>query len=278
MDIEMLYENFTDMIDVCTILGRDDELKTKLQVLLKRLKPLKIGNAGQLCEWEGDWDMNAPEPHHRHVSHLYGLHPGTMISDEKTPELADACRKTLELRGDDGTGWSLAWKINFFARLHDGNHAEKLVNRLLRPVKDGFVIRYSKGGGVYPNLFDAHPPFQIDGNFGAVSGICEMLLQSHVKLSENSFLYHFLPALPDNWSSGSVRDFLTRGNCTISLEWSDNKLTKAFVKSAETKKLYVKGKFKVLCKEESVYTEYSNGITEFTSEKDTEYLLIPERN
>lgn len=278
MDIEMLYENFTDMIDVCTILGRDDELKTKLQVLLKRLKPLKIGSAGQLCEWEGDWDMNAPEPHHRHVSHLYGLHPGTMISDEKTPKLADACRKTLELRGDDGTGWSLAWKINFFARLHDGNHAEKLVNRLLRPVKDGFVIRYSKGGGVYPNLFDAHPPFQIDGNFGAVSGICEMLLQSHVKLSENSFLYHFLPALPDNWSSGFVRDFLARGNCAISLEWSDNKLTKAFVKSAETKKLYIKGRFKVLCKEESVYAEYSNGITEFTSEKDVEYLLIPERN
>lgn len=278
MDIEMLYESFTDMTDICTILEKDDELKKKLQVLLKKLKPLRIGSAGQLCEWEGDWDINAPEPHHRHVSHLYGLHPGTMISDEKTPELADACRKTLELRGDDGTGWSLAWKINFFARLHDGNHAEKLVNRLLRPVKDGFVTRYSKGGGVYPNLFDAHPPFQIDGNFGAVSGICEMLLQSHVKLSENSFLYQLLPALPDNWASGYAKNFLARGNCEISFEWSDNKLIKALIKSAETKKLYIKGRFTVICEEKDVYTEYSNGITEFTAENDMEYLLIPERN
>lgn len=277
MDIEMLYENFTDMIDICTILNKDSELKNKLTDILKKLKPLKIGSAGQLCEWEGDWDLNAPEPHHRHVSHLYGLHPGTMISDEKTPELADACRKTLELRGDDGTGWSLAWKINFFARLLDGNHAEKLINRLLTPVKDGFITRYSGGGGVYPNLFDAHPPFQIDGNFGAVAGICEMLLQSHVKLSENSFLYHLLPALPDRWSSGKVKNLLARGNCEISIEWTDNHIDNALIKSADSKTLYIKGRFSVSCNGKDVSVKYQNGITEFIAENNIEYLLLPER-
>lgn len=276
MDIEMLYENFSDMIEISRILDRDEELREKLEVLRKRLLPLRIGKAGQLCEWEGDWDLNAPEPHHRHVSHLYGLHPGTMISPEKTPELADACRKTLELRGDDGTGWSLAWKINFFARLQDGNHALKLISRLLRPVRNGLVTRYGGGGGVYPNLFDAHPPFQIDGNFGAVSGICEMLLQSHVKLDDGSFLIHLLPALPDRWKQGSASKLLARGNTEVSFDWHDGTVNKVLLKSKVGGNVSVKGSFAVMCDNEKIMS-HNKDITSFVAEKEKEYILIPER-
>lgn len=277
MDIEMLYENFSDMIDITEILGCDEEFRCKLKELRNKLLPLKIGKAGQLCEWEGDWDLNAPEPHHRHVSHLYGLHPGTMISPEKTPELAEACRKTLELRGDDGTGWSLAWKINFFSRLLDGDHAAKLIYRLLRPVKDGFVTRYSGGGGVYPNLFDAHPPFQIDGNFGAVAGIAEMLLQSHNKLSENTFLIHLLPALPSDWKNGKAEHLIARGNCDVSIFWSDGKLKKAVVSKNEDGKIFIKGRFTVSVDNGNASFEYCENITSFSAEKNKEYILTPER-
>ncbi len=278
MDIEMLYENFTDMIDICSILDRDAELKNKLISLRKRLLPLKTGKAGQLCEWEGDWDLNAPEIHHRHVSHLYGLHPGTMISPVKTPELADACRKTLEIRGDDGTGWSLAWKINFFARLLDGDHAERLICRLLRPVRDGMVMRYGGGGGVYPNLFDAHPPFQIDGNFGAVAGIAEMLLQSHNKLNDGTFLIHILPALPSSWKSGSFEKLSARGNTEVSAYWSDCELDSVIINHRSGGKVAVKGRFKVASDNEAPEVFYCDGVTAFEAEKDTEYLLTPERN
>ena len=276
MDIEMLYENFTDMIDICNILGRDAELRDRLEGLVKKLLPLKIGKAGQLCEWEGDWDLNAPEPHHRHVSHLYGLHPGTMISPEKTPELADACRKTLELRGDDGTGWSLAWKINFFARLLDGDHAEKLIYRLLRPVKDGFCTRYSGGGGVYPNLFDAHPPFQIDGNFGAAAGICEMLLQSHVKLGNGEFLIDVLPALPSDWTDGKARGLLARGNTEVDIEWSNNAVKEIALTNNVGTAIALKGRY--VSKNADADVKYADGITYIDAEKGKKYELIPERN
>ncbi len=276
MDIEMLYENFTDMIDICNVLGKDFELRDKLIVLREKLLPLKIGKAGQLQEWEGDWDLNAPEPHHRHVSHLYGLHPGTMISPEKTPDLADACRKTLELRGDDGTGWSLAWKINFFARLLDGNHAEKLIYRLLRPIKDGLCTRYSGGGGVYPNLFDAHPPFQIDGNFGATAGICEMLLQSHVKLDSGEFLIDILPALPSDWKEGSVKGLVARGNTEVDFNWKDNRVNEIALTNNIGSRIALKGKFTVSNK--TVNTKYVDGITYIDTVKGEKYMLIPERN
>lgn len=277
MDIEMLYENFTDMADICDILGRDAELKEKLLSLRSRLLPLKTGKAGQLCEWEGDWDMNAPEIHHRHVSHLYGLHPGSMISPEKTPELAKACEKTLEIRGDDGTGWSLAWKINFFARLLDGDHALRLVYRLLRPVRDGLSIRYGGGGGVYPNLFDAHPPFQIDGNFGAVAGICEMLIQSHVKLNSGSFLIHLLPALPSAWKNGKVKGLLARGNTEVSVSWENGTLKDAVVKSRTGSEIAVKGSFSVMHNNSIKDVKINDDITVFFAEKDIEYTLKPER-
>lgn len=277
MDIEMLYENFTDMIDICNILERDFDLRDRLILLRQKLLPLKIGKAGQLCEWEGDWDLNAPEPHHRHVSHLYGLHPGTMISPEKTPELSDACRKTLELRGDDGTGWSLAWKINFYARLLDGDHAAKLLYRLLRPVRDGFITRYGGGGGVYPNLFDAHPPFQIDGNFGAVAGICEMLLQSHVKLEDGNYLINVLPALPSSWREGKADRLLARGNCEVSVKWNDSSIDTIRIKKLNGGTVAIKGIYS--CKNESteINTRYNNGITIFDADKDVEYELKPER-
>ncbi len=277
MDIEMLYENFTDMVRLCNILGKDSELRDQLIALRERLLPLKIGKAGQLCEWEGDWDLNAPEPHHRHVSHLYGLHPGSMISDEKTPELAEAARKTLELRGDDGTGWSLAWKINFFARLLDGDHALKLINRLLRPVCNGLATRYSGGGGVYPNLFDAHPPFQIDGNFGATAGICEMLIQSHVQLTDDVNLISLLPALPSSWKNGEAKGLLARGNCEVDIFWSENKLSSAKLRSHHSNNVAFKGNFSVLCDNEYIKTESISGVTLFFADKNYEYTLIPER-
>ena len=278
MDIEMLFENFTDMIDICTILDRDKELCDELAVLRDKLLPLKIGKSGQLQEWEGDWDLNAPEIHHRHVSHLYGLHPGTMISPEKTPALADACRKSLEIRGDDGTGWSLAWKINFFARLLDGDHAAKLIYRLLRPVRNGFVTRYSGGGGVYPNLFDAHPPFQIDGNFGATAGICEMLLQSHVKLENGAFLIHILPALPSCWKNGKVSGLCARGNTEVDIAWKENSAYEISVMNNLGGIIAVKGSFSIADASDEKIIEYKNGITYINAEKGKKYVLIPERN
>lgn len=269
MDIEMLYENFTDMIMICDILGKDEDLKEKLITLKKSLLPLKIGKAGQLCEWEGDWDLNAREMHHRHVSHLYGLHPGTMISCEKTPELADACRKTLELRGDDGTGWSLAWKINFRARLREGDRALKLINRLLNPVPAGTRNGYSGGGGVYINLFDAHPPFQIDGNFGAVAGICEMLLQSHVILDSGEYLIDVLPALPSSWKNGKVSGLIARGNTEMGIEWKNSKICTVTLKSRTGGRVAVKGIYE--CDETEI--SYENGNTFIDAEKNKLYIL-----
>lgn len=270
MDIEMLYDNFTDMIRLSEILDTDARLRSKLENLRDRLKKLHIGKEGQLCEWYGDWDMNAPEIHHRHVSHLYGLHPGSMINVLESKELASACRKSLEIRGDDGTGWSLAWKINFWARLRDGNRALKLIKRLLSPVgENGRSIRYKTGGGVYRNLFDAHPPFQIDGNFGAAAGICEMLMQSHV-YSENSFVIDLLPALPDEWENGSFTRLKARGNITVNAEWNNGRLEKAELIPENNCVIKLYGDYSV---SPAVDSNLKNGVTSFSASKGTAYTV-----
>jgi len=226
MDMSIIRDHFRNCIDAAKALNTDPQFVKLLESKMAKLYPLHIGKKGNLQEWYKDWED--VDPHHRHVSHMFGLHPGREISPLFTPEFANAARKTLELRGDAGTGWSLAWKINFWARLLDGNHAYKLERDLMRD------LSISKGGGLYANLFDAHPPFQIDGNFGATSGMTEMLLQSH--LDE----LHLLPALPDAWATGNVNGLKARGAFTVNIDWKDKQLVSATITSAKGSKCVVR--------------------------------------
>jgi alpha-L-fucosidase 2 len=236
-DMALVHELFANCIDASCVLGMDEAFRGTLEQARARLLPPRIGRQGRLQEWAVDFDDE--DVHHRHFSHLIGVHPGNAITAETTPDLLAAARRSLDIRGDGGTGWSLTWKISQRARLGEGDHAYRLLMNLLVPT-DATDVRIDGGGGVYPNLFDAHPPFQIDGNFGAAAGIAEMLLQSHAGT------IRLLPALPSAWPRGEFRGLCARGGIEVDAQWQDGGLKAAQLHA------HAAGTHRVTCQDRSV--------------------------
>jgi alpha-L-fucosidase 2 len=233
-DQQIVWDLFTNYIDASEELAVDPEYRAKITAMREKLLGPRIGKWGQIQEWMQDVDD--PKNKHRHVSHLFAVHPGRQINPVSTPDLAAAAKVSLNARGDGGTGWSKAWKINFWARLADGNHSHKILKGLLAPAP--------QGGSTHNNLFNSHPPFQIDGNFGSTAGITEMLLQSHVR-KNGIYMIDLLPALPDAWKNGSITGLRARGGFGVDLAWSSGRLTKATITSENGGKAYLRASGKI---------------------------------